>query len=478
MAVLALEASTSSAKAMLFEPKSGEILRVAGRAYPPEICDTVTMDAPGAVDFVLSLGREILNGSQNIEMVVLSSIWFHSGGLFDANMAPIGRLRTWADPSGSGISGSLRKNPELYDRLYSLTGNPPHSIYALYKWLELASSAGMDIGRVPHLMALPDYLFYRFTGKRMVSSMTASASGLMNIHKLKWDDEIMKRFGITEPQLSVIVPPEHTEPLNKVSAEALGLDEGIPVLIVGADGACNQIAVGGLKPGIMSVSVGTSAALRLSSASPSISKGEDKNWCYYGAEGRWICGAATNGAGSCLDWFSKKLCGGTPLSELDLELSNVYSGPMEAPVFLPFLFGERCPGWQDKRTGGWQELSGAHSRTALYYSVLEGVLFNMYQCYLALCGDNPPEHILISGGIVRSSVWLQMAADIFKMPMEVVSVEHASLLGALRIAQKLLGYTKSLTEVSCSILRTVYPNSSSGFDRRFSQYMSWYRHTR
>jgi gluconokinase len=438
------------------------------------------MDLPGAAAEVFRLGREVLSGRRDIELIALSSIWYHSGAVFNKELQPIGRLRTWADTSCSKTIDEFKKDPELYERIYEHTGNPPHSAYALYKWLQLCRDLEMPAKDAAAFMALPDYLFMRFTGKRMVSTMTASASGLLNIHSLCWDPWLMELAGISQEQLSRVTEPEHTEPLADEAAALLGLPAGLPVLVPGADGGCNQIAVGGLKDGVMSMSVGTSGALRLGGSGPLLSKGTAKNWCYYGAENRWINGAATNGAGSSVEWFIKDVLNETAsLDFLGSRLLERYRGPIEAPIFLPFQFGERCPGWDAGRAGGWQDLTAGDDVISLYYSVLEGVLFNLYQCYLLLCQNgSKPERILVSGGIVRSPVWLKMAADIFGSPIELTDTEHASILGAVRIGQKVLGYLKSLRGVECEKARVVEPGARGAFSNRYERYLEWYERTK
>lgn len=480
MAILALEASTSSVKAMLFDRVQNDVIAVASRNYPREICDIKTMDLAGVAAETLRLGKDLLAGRTDIELIALCSIWYHSAALFDKAINPIGRLKTWADTSCAEAVEDFRKDPALYERIYLKTGNPPHSVYALYKWLQLCRDIKARTQDIGAFMALPDYLFYRFTGKRMVSVMTASASGLLNIRSLQWDGWLMDAVGISAGQLSALAEPEHVEPLSREAAAGLGLPAGLPVLVTGGDGACNQIAVGGLRPGILSMSVGTSGAIRQSGSAPLLRAGPLKNWCYYGAEKRWINGAATNGAGSCVDWFLREVCGGSAsIQALDRELLKRYKGPMKAPVFLPFQFGERCPGWNDTRKGGWWEPALSNERHALYYSVLEGVLFNLYQCYGLLCPPgNAPERILLSGGIVRSAVWVQMAADIFGAPMELTDVEHASILGAVRIGQKALGDIKSLSGISCCPVRVVMPRSPGMYKERLEKYMHWYERTK
>ena len=59
MYILALEASTSSAKAMLYHCQQG-VVDVLGAPYDSAICDVVTIDPQGAVDQIYAtLGRRI-----------------------------------------------------------------------------------------------------------------------------------------------------------------------------------------------------------------------------------------------------------------------------------------------------------------------------------------------------------------------------------------------------------------------------------
>lgn len=93
----------------------------------------------------------------------------------------------------------------------------------------------------------------------------------------------------------------------------------------------------------MTLSMGTSAAIRMSYPEPILPQ-TPSTWCYYGAEGKRIVGAATSGAGNCVEWFAKKmLLGNYKYRELDDMVAQRYSQPFDAPIFLPFNFGERCP---------------------------------------------------------------------------------------------------------------------------------------
>jgi gluconokinase len=199
--------------------------------------------------------------------------------------------------------------------------------------------------------------------------------------------------------------------------------------------------------------------------SPSLS-----TWCYYLTGGKYLAGAATNGAGNCVNLLMAQC--GKPVRELDNMLAGRdFSG---APVFLPFIFGERCPGWSESPYGGFS--AGSQELADHYYAVLEGVLFNLYQCYedLAAAGGVPNE-IRVSGGIVNSPVWLQMCADIFGRQIQAAEMQHASLLGGVVLAAQANG--EDISKDVWNSHKTVRPDGvrSVFYKARYQKYLDYYR---
>lgn len=116
---------------------------------------------------------------------------------------------------------------------------------------------------------------------------------------------------------------------GREAAEALGIKSGIPVVPVHPDGDLNQVGAGALTPGIMTLSVGTSAGIRMAFNKPVLHE-KGGTWCYY-APGRWLCGSAISGAANCVDWFSKKVHGDRlGFAELEREIESSVGEP---PVF-------------------------------------------------------------------------------------------------------------------------------------------------
>jgi len=478
MLILVLEASTASAKAMLFDDHAG-VIGILPKHYSEEAGDTVTYDADKLMEETLLVGRELLEqkGVTRVDMVATCSIWSHSLVMLDRNMEPLGRLSTWADTKAWPTTEKYRADHDLFIWLYQRTGCPIHVTYTLWKYMH-EKECGNALAAT-FIASMPEYLFYKLTEEFAVSRSTASAGGFLNLHSLEWDEEVLRLAGLDAAKLPKLVPSEYTAPLAPRAASVLGLAAGTPVLITGADGCMNHVAAGGFSENVMTLSIGTSAAMRIATDKP-ILAAYPATWCYVGVEGMWVAGSATAGAGNCVDWIGKKILGGkngVSLKELDTGAAKTLAHG-DAPIFLPFLVGERCPGWDDKKSGLLCEMRLNHDIYDLYYAVLEGVLFNLRQCYeitIPIIG-RPPTYISISGGIEESPLWLGMAASIFGLPVHTNGLMHASLLGTAYMGLKAAGVIDSVKNISPHIVASSYPNYSKRdfFDRRFEKYLKYY----
>lgn len=467
MMVLTLEASTSAAKALLFDTEKG-VIAVETEPYSPEIDSGGMQDAEQVYQATLRVGRKVAQG-KDISAIAVSGIW-HSIVACDSAMRPVTRTYAWTFTGASDICKNVRNDKYLTDLLYNRTGCMPNITYQPYTLLYLLEN-GLNLGDKLFL-SQGGYNFYRMTGERIESDSIVSGMGFLNTHSKKYDNYVLDYIGIKEGQLGILVTYKDTFPLREDCANILGVAPGIPVVPPYPDGALNQVGSNAVRPGIMTFSVGTSAAIRLSTDTPLLSK-PHSTWCYVGVES-WLCGAATAGACNCINWFKDVVLKGK-WSFAELEEQLLDTG--ETPVFLPFLFGERCPGWQDDRLGCLYDLKGNMDVTQLYRSICEGILFNVYQCYEALTNINGnPEQIIVSGGILNSKKWTQIAADILNQEISLAHTTQASALGGAALALYAAGGVKNVSDFSYDSYDMLSPrqNIREMYRKKYERYLYWY----
>lgn len=419
MLLLGLEASTSSAKALLFDTVEGLIKEVQNK-YSDETADMKSMDSDGVFEALMVVAETCLEGfSDKVQGIAMATIW-NSLQFYDDQGKALRRTRTWADLSGDLAILQACESDFLY------TGCPQSFKFA--RWQLMCKDEQKIIHEASNVGFLSDDLYRRMTGKWCVSRMSAAGSGLLNLETGDWHEPALKSIGLASEKLPPLVGYKVKEKISQEVALRLGLSNQVEVGFPNGDGGLNQVCESGLDQGIMTMSVGTSAAVRV--MTDQLPAKEDEGiWCHYLSKGHYITGATIAGGGNCLDWYMARLNKDHKTHEA-LVASISEDSREEGPIFLPFIFGEQSPGWQRERgwgfTGDW--------KTQGYYSVLEGILFNLYQGYDLVCKRyGQPKEIRLSGGILHSPYWVQLAADIFNQPMVLSKVTHTSLLGAFRV---------------------------------------------
>jgi xylulokinase len=117
------------------------------------------------------------------------------------------------------------------------------------------------------------------------------------------------------------------------------------------------------------------------------------------------------------------------------------SAVASAPVFLPYLSGERTPHNDAEATGMFAGLRAAHGADALVYAVMEGVAFSFADAVdvLDAAGARPVRPLLVGGG-ARSDFWGQMIADVTGLTIDLAKgAEAGAALGAARLGMLAAG---------------------------------------
>jgi xylulokinase len=126
---------------------------------------------------------------------------------------------------------------------------------------------------------------------------------------------------------------------------------------------------------------------------------------------RWHQMSVILSAASCLRWVCKL----TSTDEPTLLAEIAALGPEStaiAPLFLPYLSGERTPHNDPFAQGVFFGMTHATDRALLGYSVLEGVTLALTDGLDALRSGGTEAHALsLLGGGARSAYWGQMFAD-------------------------------------------------------------------
>lgn len=313
----------------------------------------------------------------------------------------------WSDLQASRVIDRFKKT-DMAEHFYELSGTPVHAMSPFAKLLYFNE---MKIYPVDiHWYGLKELVMEYFTGESVIDYATASATGLFDLQKREWSEEILDYLKIKKEQLAHLADTTQSFEMLPNLRDALGFSENIRVIIGASDGTLAAYASYYSTGRTASLTIGTSAAVRQISKKIHLDQ-KKQNFCYYLNEELMVCGAPSNNGGVVLAWAADHLAENTvSFFEMLPDLLNQTDLGANGLRFWPYLNGERAPYWSNEIKGGFYDLTLQHSRKEMLRSVLEGVLLNIRQL-VELVAKN--EELSVSGGFFQTSVLGQLAADIF-----------------------------------------------------------------
>jgi xylulokinase len=114
------------------------------------------------------------------------------------------------------------------------------------------------------------------------------------------------------------------------------------------------------------------------------------------------------------------------------DLAGEVEAAAEGLFFLPYLMGERAPWWNPEARAAFAGLNIKHDKRHMIRAVLEGVAFNL-GLILDIFSEQGVrlQSMRVIGGGARSSLWCQIFADVYGIPIEQGElVEEATSVGA------------------------------------------------
>jgi L-xylulokinase len=87
-------------------------------------------------------------------------------------------------------------------------------------------------------------------------------------------------------------------------------------------------------------------------------------------------------------------------------------------------------------------------------AVYEGVAFcHMVHMEKLLLNREKPKAVRLAGGAANSKVWVQIFADVFNLPIEIIDTQELGSLGCAMAAGVAAGIYKDLTEASKKLVK-------------------------
>lgn len=446
--VLGVDIGTTSTKVVAFTAE-GTVITSRSAGYPlrepfdgyaeqrpEEILRAVTSSIAATVAEV---------GAPRVAGLSFSSAMHSLLGLDPAG-DPVTPVITWADTRAGQQAERLRAGP-LGLPLHRRTGTPIHPMSPLTKLMWFRAQEPRLCERVGHWVGVKEYVLSRLCGAMVVDHSVASASGMLNMSTLTWDDEALQLSGLLPAQLPELVATTTVLPeLLPAAAAQLGLPTSTCVVVGASDGPLANLGLGAVRPGVAGCSIGTSGALRVMVDRPAVDP-LGRVFCYALTADRWVVGGAINNGGVVLDWAGDALApdlGEHPHEEL-LRLAETAPAGCGGLIMLPYLFGERAPDWSSLPRGAYVGLTSSHGRAHLVRAAVEGVCQQLALVMQSMrAAGLEVDEIRATGGFARSRWWRQVLSDCLGMTVGYPNGYEGSSFGAALLGMQALGLVDTI----------------------------------
>jgi xylulokinase len=148
---------------------------------------------------------------------------------------------------------------------------------------------------------------------------------------------------------------------------------------------------------------------------------------------RWHQMSVMLSAASAVTWATKLLKFENEAALLAAAAQLSPEARAQAPLFLPYLSGERSPHNNPNAQGVLFGLTHSVDASALAYAVVEGVNFGLCDGWRTLATDQPVHALSVVGGGARSAWWSQELAN--TLGVSLVTQEGGATGGALGAAR-------------------------------------------
>lgn len=467
--VVALDIGTSSGRAALFDAEAREVAATRARV---EWSFKTTREGGAEIDaeWLLAQTARIVDETLArvavlnlpVEAVAVSCFWHSLVGVDDAGRA-LTPLYGWADTRAALEVAELRRR---FDEraVQARTGCRFHASYwpAKLMWLRRERpDAWRDSG--VRWMSFGEFLTLRFCGVGAASVSQASATGLFDVRRSVWDEELCAALGLDANRLPPLVAAQddNTFQITDASAERWTQLRGRPWFAPVGDGAANNIGAGCVNKSALALMIGTSGAMRvLYEGEPPPSLPESL-WCYRADRRRVLVGGALSDGGWLYEWMSESLnLGASQADDEGIERELAALAPdAHGLTILPFWAGERSTNWNPHATGAITGLTMHTRPVEIMRAALEAVAYRFARIARALDAFAPGAEVRASGGALAASpLWAQMLSDVLARPVKLSTAREASSRGAALLALESLGVIDELTDAPADLSRTFEPD--------------------
>jgi xylulokinase len=358
-------------------------------------------------------------------------------------------VKLWCDTSTQTEVDEITAAAGGREQCSRIAGNPVLAGYTAPKVLWFRKHHPQLYRQMACILLPHDYINYVMTGVACMEFGDASGTGFLDIRRRRWSAELLRAIDAGR-DLTECLPPlvEANASIGVTTAEFskdFGLPAGVPVSSGGGDNMMGAIGTGNVRPGKLTMSLGSSGTLYACSDSAVVDP-EGNVAAFCSSTGGWLPLICTMNCTLGTDLVR---------GALDIDIGHFNDTVSAVPagsgglIVLPFFHGERTPDLPNANGSVLGIHSGNFRKGHILRATAEGATYALRYGLdeFGRLGIRATE-IVLTGGGAKSAAWRQMVADVFNLPVTVLQQEEGASFGA---ALQALWMLQSQTDAALGI---------------------------
>jgi glycerol kinase len=300
---------------------------------------------------------------------------------------------------------------------------------------------------------IDSWLVWKLTGGRchVTDASNASRTLLFDIHRMDWDDGLLRLFDIPRAVLPAVVPTSGV--LGETTPDLLGVP--VPIAALAGDQQAATFGQACFAPGMAKNTYGTGCFMLMNTGATAV---PSRNrllttvaWqgppaatprTAYALEGSVFM------AGATVQWLRDGLQIIRTAAEVESLAASV---PDTGDVFLvPAFAGLGAPDWDGHARGTLVGMTRGTGRAQIARAALEAIALQTADVFDAMVQDAgiPLQELRVDGGASRNDLLMQMQADCLGVPVVRPQQTETTALGAACLAGLATGFWQGADEIA------------------------------
>jgi xylulokinase len=435
---LGIDLGTSELKLLLLDEQHRIVASVGEPLVVSRPRPLWSEQVPGDWWKALDAAMQRLHVEQPAAMAAVRAIGLsgqmHGAVLIDAREVVLRPAILWNDGRSAAQCAALEA---ALPALHTIAGNLAMPGFTAPKLLWVREHEPHLFEKTARVLLPKDWLRLQLTGEHATDMSDASGTLWLDVGKRCWSHELLRACGLTQAHMPRLFEGnELTGALRPMRADRWGLRAGIAVAAGGGDNAASAVGIGAVQPNQGFVSLGTSGVIFLAADRFRPNPRAAVHAFCHALPRRWHQMSVMLSAASALRWARELLGLSSEVALLERVARLTPAQRARAPLFLPYLSGERTPHNDPHAKGVLFGLTHEHDAAAIGYAVLEGVSFGLVDGWAGLQVDaREVTGLSLVGGGARSALWAQLLASSLGVTLRIhEGGEAGGALGAARLA--------------------------------------------